>query len=249
MFLKKSLGQHFLKDRNILAKEAKLLGVKGKSVLEIGPGDGRLTEQLLLAGAKEVIAVEKDPRMAEILQNRFGTKPVRILNEDFLETRPFPIARIIGNIPYYISSGIVFRLKEFDFQQALLMVQDEFAKKMVAKPGSSEYGRLSVTSQLAYEVEYAQKVPAHLFAPAPKVNSAIILLRKKPKRIGQNEENIIRALFQHKNKTVRNALLHAGYSKENVENLGKLLALRPRQLGLGLVLEICAKLGPFGKTK
>lgn len=245
MFLRKSLGQHFLNDKNILAKEARLLGVEGKTVLEIGPGDGRLTEQLLLGGAEKVIAVEKDARMAEILKNRFEGKNVEIVNADFLEIGPseFKINKIAGNIPYYISSSIVFKLKEFEFEDAVLMVQDEFAKKMVAKPGGGGYGRLSVTAQLFYEVKYVQKVPASLFVPAPKVNSAVIMLKKRDIELPKGAEDVIRALFQHKNKTVRNALLDAGYTKERIETLGELLKARPRELGLESILGICRKLG------
>ena len=242
MFLKKHLGQHFLNDKNILAKEAKVLEVQGKSVLEIGPGDGRFTEQLLLAGAKTIITVEKDPRMAEILRERFASKPVEVIEADFLETEPIKIDRIAGNIPYYISSPILFRLTEFEFEKALLMVQDEFARKMVARPNESNYGRLSVTSQLFFKVKYVQKVSANLFTPPPRVNSAIILLEKTNAEVGRDAENIIRALYQHKNKTVRNALLDAGFEKEKLEKLGELLKLRPRALDLEKVLEICLKM-------
>ncbi len=245
MFLKKSLGQNFLKDKNILAKESRILEPKGKTVLEIGSGDGRLTEQLLLAGAKKIIAVEKDSRMVEIMKNRFEGKPVEVVNADFLEMHPegFKIEKIAGNIPYYISSPIIFKLKEFDFEDAVIMVQDEFARKMKAKAGDSNYGRLSVTSQLFYEIKYVQGVPAALFTPSPKVDSAIILLRKKPVEVRGKTEDVIRALFQHKNKTVRNALLDAGFEKEKLVVLGELLKKRPRELELRLIREICEKLG------
>lgn len=242
MFLKKSLGQHFLKDKNILAKEARLLDVKGKEVLEIGSGDGRLTGQLLLAGAKKIIAVEKDAALGELLKERFANEPVGIIIGDFLELKPFRIDKIAGNIPYYISSQIIFKLKEFDFENAILMVQDEFAKKMVARPNEKNYGRLSVTSQLFYEVKYVQKVPCSLFVPRPKVDSAIIMLKKRNTSLSQGAEGVIRALFQHKNKTVRNALMDAGYAKEKIEILGELQKQRPRALPLGEVLEICKKL-------
>lgn len=239
MHLKKSMGQHFLNDKNILAKEVRLLNVKDKIVLEIGAGDGRLTEQLLLAGAKKVIAVEKDKKLGAILQNNFAGKNVEIIIKDFLEIRPdFIFEKIIGNIPYYISSQILFKLKEFDFKDALLMVQDEFAKKMVAKPNDKNYGRLSVTSQLFYKIKYVQKIPSSVFIPIPRVNSAIILLKKKNVKITKNTENIIRVLFQHKNKTVRNALLDGCFEKEMIQSLGKLLKMRPRQLEQKKILEI-----------
>ncbi len=244
MQLKKSLGQHFLKDKNILAKEARLLDVKGKTVLEIGPGDGRLTEQLLLEGAKKIIAVEKDSRLSALLEQKLRGKPVQVINGDFLELEPqkFKIDRIAGNIPYYISGPILFKLKEYEFETAVLMVQEEFARKMVAKPGSSTYSRLSVTSQLFYEIKYVQKVPARLFTPAPKVDSAIIILKKTHRQMSPKAEEIIRALFQHKNKTVRNALFDASFGKADVEKLSGFLKLRPRELGLALIVEICEKL-------
>lgn len=235
MFLKKRLGQYFLKDRNILAKEARLLAPKGKVVLEIGPGDGRLTEQLLLAGAKEVMAVEKDKEMARFLIKRFEGKPVRVINADFLEINEATIGKIdkiTGNIPYYISSPIIFKLKEYEFEDAVLMVQDEFAKKMVAKPKTPKYGRLSVTSKLFYEVKYISKVSKTLFIPQPKVDSAIIMLKKTKVSAGENLEQVILALFQHKNKTIRNALLNAGFEKKCIDGLGKILKKRPRELGI-----------------
>lgn len=245
MFLKKHLGQNFLRDKNILAKEARLIKPDGRVVLEIGAGDGRLTEQLLLAGAKLVIAVEKDPGMAEILAQRFAGKPVRVLNADFLEldeATTGKVDKIAGNIPYYISSPIIFKLREFGFASAVLMVQDEFAKRMVAKPGSDEYGRLSVTSSLFYEVRYVQKVPRSLFIPVPKVDSAIIMLRKKDAKPDAHLERVILALFQHKNRTVRNALVSAGFPMEEVKKLGELLKKRPRELPIEAIKETAERL-------
>ncbi|MFA5076951.1 MAG: 16S rRNA (adenine(1518)-N(6)/adenine(1519)-N(6))-dimethyltransferase RsmA [Candidatus Micrarchaeia archaeon] len=243
--LKKSLGQHFLRDTNMLAKEARLLGPQGKTVLEIGPGDGRLTEQLLTAGAKQVIAVEKDFSLVKVLEGKFKGRPVHIIHADFLEISPAKLGKIhkiIGNIPYYISSPILFKLREFEFENALLMVQEEFARKMVAQPGTSGYGRLSVTSQLFYSVKYVQKVRRSLFFPAPKVDSAIILLEKKQVQGTEALEGTIRSIFQHKNRTVRNALLSSGFEKEGLEILGDALKKRPRELTLDEIKQISEKI-------
>ena len=248
--LKKSLGQHFLHDTNMLAKEARLLEPQGKTVLEIGPGDGRLTEQLLLAGASRIIAVEKDSYLVRILEDKFRNRPVHVLHADFLEISPArlgKIDKIAGNIPYYISSPIIFKLKEFDFENALLMVQEEFARKMVAQPGTSAYGRLSVTSQLFYYVKYVQKVRRSLFFPAPKVDSAIILLEKKQVRGTEALEGTIRSIFQHKNRTVRNALLSSGFENEGLEILGDALKKRPRELTLDEIKQISETIA--GKTQ
>lgn len=205
---KKSLGQCFLEDRNILRLEAKLLSPEHKTVLEIGPGDGRLTEEILALGPKRLVAVEKDPRFASILRDRFaGMECVEIIEADFLEAKLPAFDLVIGNIPYYISSDIVFRLAPMRFERGVLMVQKEFAKKMVAKPGDGNYGRLSVTSQIAFEIRFERMVLRHLFRPVPKVDSAIISLKPTGILLDQFQENIIRALFSHKNKTVRNALL------------------------------------------
>jgi len=211
---KKALGQNFLKDENILRKEVEIAEVAGKIVLEIGSGDGRLTEKILEANPKRIIAVEKDSSLVPVLRKKFfmcvNFGKIDLTEGDFLELQPAKVDVIIGNIPYYISSDIIFRLKDYEFEQAVLIVQKEFAEKMVAKPNDSNYGRLSVTSQLAFDVKLVLKVPRHLFYPAPKVDSAMILLKPTATRLTKKQEDVIRALFQHKNQTVRNALKHSG---------------------------------------
>ena len=203
----KKLGQVFLDNPRILEKEAEIAGVSGKAVLEIGPGDGRLTERLLVHGPKKLIAVEKDTRFAGILKEKFeGDSRVQIINADFLEIAIPEAEIIVGNIPYYISSPIIFRLKDAKFDYAVLMVQKEFAEKMVAKPNAANYGRLSITSQIFFRIEYVQTVPKMFFSPRPKVDSAIIKLQPTGAKLSQFEEDVIRKLFQHRNKTVRNAL-------------------------------------------
>ncbi|MEW6036419.1 MAG: 16S rRNA (adenine(1518)-N(6)/adenine(1519)-N(6))-dimethyltransferase RsmA [Candidatus Micrarchaeota archaeon] len=229
---KKSLGQHFLEDRNILALEAKLANPEHKTVLEIGPGDGRLTEQLLLLKPEKLIAVEKDARFAALLKQKFaGRADVEIVEADFLEFEPPKFDVAVGNIPYYISSDIVFRLAGMKFSHAVLMVQKEFAQKMAARPGEKNYGRLSVTSQLAFRVTLERTVLRHLFRPVPEVDSAIIILSPTGLRPSQFQENVIRWLFQHKNKTVRNALTHSKmFDAAELEKLGGMAGRRVRTL-------------------
>jgi len=235
---KKSLGQCFLEDRNILQLEAKLAGVTGKTVLEIGPGDGRLTSFLLKEHPKKIIVVEIDPKFVAILREKFGNK-IEIIEGDFLEIDLPDVDIVIGNIPYYISSDIIFRLAKLKIEKALLMVQKEFAQKMAAKPGESNYGRLSITSQLAFKLQLERVVLRHLFRPIPRVDSAIINLVPTGLGLTQFQENIIRWLFQHKNKTVRNALLDSKmFTKEELEKLGSFLKLRPANLSKENCLEI-----------
>lgn len=167
MELKKSLGQCFLQDRNILALEAKLAGPQGKTVLEIGPGDGRLTEAVLALKPKKVIAVEKDSRFASLLRERFAGK-AEIIEGDFLEAELPSCDIIIGNIPYYISSDIVFTIAPLKFERAVLMVQKEFAQKMVAKPGEKNYGRLSVTAHARFRYQARAYRAAPPLPPGPE---------------------------------------------------------------------------------
>ncbi|MFH1520957.1 MAG: 16S rRNA (adenine(1518)-N(6)/adenine(1519)-N(6))-dimethyltransferase RsmA [Candidatus Micrarchaeota archaeon] len=239
MIRKKSIGQCFLEDKNILQLEAKLADVSDKTILEIGPGDGRLTNFLLQQKPKKIIAVELDQRFVSILKEKFNKEKIEIIEADFLEFEIPEVDIIVGNIPYYISSDIVFKLANKKFEKAILMVQKEFAQKMVAKPGDKNYGRLSVTSQLAFDIKLERIVLRHLFRPMPKVDSAIIILRPTGLKLTQFQENIIRWLFQHKNKTVRNALIDSKmFSKNELEKLNNVLKQRPKALSKENCLEI-----------
>lgn len=238
---KKSLGQCFLEDRNILRLEAELAKAGGKVVLEIGAGDGRLTEAVLAKNPARIIAIELDSAFASLLRDKFAGKQVEVLEADAMEAELPQFDVAVGNIPYYISSGIIFRLATLQFERAVLMVQKEFAAKMAAEPGDSNYGRLSVTSGLCFSVKYERMVPRHLFRPMPKVDSAIIILTPTGRRPTQGEENVIRWLFQHRNRTVRNALLASKmFQPEELENpeLAPFLKRRPRTLTKEECLEI-----------
>lgn len=236
---KKSLGQCFLEDRNILRLEAGLAKVEGKKVLEIGAGDGRLTAILLQNNPGKIFAVEKDPYYASELRMKFAGKGVEVIEGDILEIDIPEIDVVVGNIPYYISSDIIFALKALPIEHAVLMVQKEFAQKMVAKPKEKNYGRLSVTSQLAFKISMERTVLRHLFRPVPDVDSAVIVLEPSGMKLTQFQENIIRFIFQHKNKTVRNALIDSKlFEKGELEGLGKFARRRGRTLTKEECLEI-----------
>ncbi len=236
MKLNKSLGQHFLNSQGILEFEATLANPKGKSVLEIGPGDGRLTGKLLEKEPKSLTVVEKDSRWAGHLRTKFENK-ITVIEGDFLKQPPFSVDVIIGNLPYYISSPIIFSLAKMNFQYAVLMVQLEFAKRMVAKPKTSEYGRLSVTSQLLFNTKLIKRVKKGAFTPAPKVDSAIILLKRKDFEMDKELEEFIRIIFQHKNQMIRNALKHGG-----IETKTELPKKRARELSKEEIIELSKKL-------
>ena len=198
-------------DEAILQYEAEEADVARKSVLEIGAGDGRLTSRLLKCNAGHVVAVEFDPKLAKLLRQKFaGAKRVKVHEGDFLEfdeTARFNV--IVGNIPYYITSPILLKLSRMDFGKAILCVQKEVAERMAAPSGSGNYGRLSVSCQLAFNVEILALVPRIAFSPVPKVDSCIVSLEKTGARLGEREERAIGALFSHKKKSVKNAVVDA----------------------------------------
>ena len=209
--MKAKLGQNFLADPAIIEFEAESAGVAKKSVLEIGAGDGRLTERLLKAGAGHVVAVEFDPKLARKLRIKFQHHTRAHVHEgDFLEfdeSARFNV--IVGNIPYYITTPILLKLARMPFDNAVLCIQKEVAARMVAAPGSREYGRLSVTCQVLFETEVLALVPKEAFSPKPKVDSCIISIRKTGAKLSEREENVIGALFSHKKKSVKNAVVDA----------------------------------------
>jgi 16S rRNA (adenine1518-N6/adenine1519-N6)-dimethyltransferase len=235
---KKKLGQCFLNDQNVLELEARLADVKGKRVLEIGAGDGRLTRKLLANNPRKLTVVEMDPFYASELRIKLGSR-IEVIEGDVLEENLPEADVIVGNIPYYISSDILFMMAGMKIERAVLMVQKEFALRMAAKPKEKNYGRLSVTAQLAFQITYERAVLRHLFSPAPEVDSAIILLRPSGKKLSQLEENVIRFIFQHKNKTVRNALLDSKFfNKDELGALGGFAKRRGRTLTKEECLEI-----------
>jgi len=209
--MKAKLGQNFLVDENVLAYEAQCADARGNSVLEIGAGDGRLTSKLLAFGAGHITAVEFDPKLAKRLRIRFaGARRVRVHEGDFLEfDEKAKFGRIVGNIPYYITSPILLKLSRMDFGKAVLCIQKEVAARMMAEPGSGGYGRLSVFSQLAYRAEALALVERSAFSPAPKVDSCIVSIEKTGFCMDECEERAVRALFSHRKKSVKNAVVDA----------------------------------------
>lgn len=209
--LNKRKGQNYLIDSNILHKIVDYADLsKNDTVLEIGAGIGTLTIPLA-ENAGKVIAIEQDRKIASILEKRLselGISNVEILPEDATKIDFSPFNKVVSNLPYKISSPITFKLIKYDFDFAILMYQLEFAQRMVAKPGESNYSRLSLMLHFCADIEMLFEVSKHAFFPNPKISSAVIkLIPDKKAEIDEFFTKTSRALFQHKKKKVRNALL------------------------------------------
>lgn len=215
---KKHLGQHFLTDKNIAAKIVDSLKPAGRyhQVLEVGPGMGILSDFLLQKPEYEVSLIDIDTESYEYLQKKYQQLGQRLINADFLEmdfkevfSGPFAI---IGNFPYNISSQILFKVLDSRQQvvEVVGMFQKEVAERCSAKPGSKEYGILSVFLQAYYKVEYLFTVKAGVFNPPPKVLSAVIrLTRNSAETLNCDEKlfwQIVKAGFNQRRKTLRNAV-------------------------------------------
>ncbi len=183
-----SLGQNFLPDRPLLEALAASTDVtEGSAIIEIGPGLGHLTRVLCKRGSK-ILAIEKDRRLADTLGERIGEpENLTVVNGDILEVETQVIedwregkkCLVIGNLPYYCSSQILIRLYEEwlpIWERCGFLLQEEVVDRLVAKPGSKTYGRLSVLTQLYSRPRKTRKVPPHLFVPKPEVTSAWIVL-------------------------------------------------------------------------
>jgi len=242
---KKSLGQHWLRDIDSLEAmcEAAQVGSQD-TVLEIGPGLGTLTE-LLVQRAERVIAVEFDHLLAVQLANRVKADNLSVFESDILRF-DFGEApanyKVVANIPYYLTSNLIRVLSETTNspQAAVLLVQKEVAERVAAKPG--DMSLLSVTAQFYWEVQLGREVPAELFTPPPKVDSQILILRKRTDPLFQDVDpkaffRLVKAGFSQRRKTLLNSLgagLHL--SRAETEALCQAAGIdssrRPQTLGL-----------------
>jgi 16S rRNA (adenine1518-N6/adenine1519-N6)-dimethyltransferase len=229
---KKSFGQHFLLDLNVTRKIARLAGpLEGQTVIEVGPGPGGLTRALLEAGAARVIAIEKDPRFADLLQALAGAAKGRlsVVEADALgvdETalvaaqaeaeRPGAGVHIVANLPYNVGTPLLIKWLTGPFTPAsmTLMFQKEVAQRIVARVGDDDYGRLAVICQACAACRIAMTLPARAFTPPPKVESAVVRLDPRPDRPSPTRrsrlETVTRAAFGQRRKMLRASLKPIG---------------------------------------
>ena len=209
---RKRFGQHFLRDEAIIeAMMARLSPAAGEHFLEIGPGDGALTAALLRTPII-LTAVEIDRELAALLRRRFGER-LRLLADDVLRVDLSKMladgrTRVVGNLPYNISTPLLLRLASCRPRDMHLMLQREVAMRLCAAPGDSSYGRLTVTVKLSFEVCEILRVPPAAFSPPPKVHSAVVRLRpqKSPIPYSPKLAAILTAAFQSRRKMLGNAL-------------------------------------------
>lgn len=205
------LGQNFLVDkiaRDMIVDSADL--AKSDIVLEIGPGRGFLTEALV-ARAGKVIAVEKDIRLASILKHNYrGTRKLRVIEGDILKVKLPSFTKIVCTPPYNISSQLVLLLLSKKFRRAVLTLQKEFAERLRAKPGSPDYGRISVMVQHKSLVEVAGVILKESFRPVPRVDSAVVIMRRKKPDVAVRSERIftdmVRFMFTQRRKKAAKVL-------------------------------------------
>jgi 16S rRNA (adenine1518-N6/adenine1519-N6)-dimethyltransferase len=225
--LSKNFGQNLLTDRNIIEKIVDALEIaQGDTVLEIGPGFGALTCELIKR-AGNVVAVEIDKRIIPILEEvTEGADNLSIVNEDFLKFDMSALGgdyKVIGNLPYYITTPIIARMLELRVAPRCMvfMVQKEVAARLLAKPGGRDYGAISVLVAYKAEASYAMDVTREVFMPKPQVDSSVIVLKPFAReRVPVAEElffRVVKAGFGQRRKMLSNALKVLGYSTEALE--------------------------------
>ena len=241
---KKSLGQNFLTDQNILKKIVDVTKIEKKSILEVGPGTGNLTSFILKNNPKNFFLIEKDENLISLLTNEFKDR-VKIINDDILKIDEKKIYKekliVFGNLPYNISTEILSKWilnlddKKFWFDCLILMFQKEVADRIISKFNSKKYGRLSILSNWKLEIEKICDIKPSSFYPKPKVDSSLLFF--KPKKIFYNFKNpktlemITRIFFNQRRKMLKkpfNQLFNGNLDIAKKLNID--LNLRPQNL-------------------
>ncbi|MBU5437042.1 16S rRNA (adenine(1518)-N(6)/adenine(1519)-N(6))-dimethyltransferase RsmA [Tissierella sp. MSJ-40] len=262
----KSLGQNFLIDGNIVRK----IGIEGEItkedyVLEIGPGMGTLTEELSLR-AKKVVAVELDKTLLPILDETLEScDNIEIIHGDILKIDIQKLidekldggpVKVVANLPYYVTTPIIAKLLEEDLnlESIIVMVQKEVAERMVANPGSKQYGSLSVFVNFYSHPKIVVKVPKTVFMPQPKIDSAVIKLTLKENLPDVDRDQffkVVKAAFSKRRKTIINSLSTYGFNidkeciKETLEQLNIKLEERAENLSVEDFIKISKTLPPL----
>tara|TARA_B100001063_G_scaffold236985_1_gene257356 strand:- start:732 stop:1520 length:789 start_codon:yes stop_codon:yes gene_type:complete len=241
---KKSLGQNFLIDQNIIEKITNTVDITDKSILEVGPGTGNLTSSILKKKPKKIFVVEKDDNLSSILEKKFENKIV-IINKDILNINENLISNdqlvVFGNLPYNISTEILCKWilnlndKKIWFSKLLLMFQKEVADRIVSNYNSSNYGRLSIISNWKLDIEKIIDIKPNCFFPKPKVESSLLKFTPKKNffelKDPNNLEKITRIFFNHRRKMIKKPFNQIFSKNTNIlKKLDISLNLRPQNL-------------------
>jgi len=249
---KKSLGQNFLIDKNIINKIINVVPIKDKSILEVGPGTGNLTSFILNQNPKKFIVIEKDKNLAMNLEKIFKNKVI-VINQDILDVNEKFLSNdklnVFGNLPYNISTEILCKWilnldkEKFWFSNLILMFQKEVADRIIANVNTSNYGRLSIISNWKLDIKKICEVKPQSFSPEPKINSSLILLKPKKNffkiKDPKNLEKITRIFFNHRRKMIKkpfNQLFNGNL--EIAKKLNIDLNLRPQNLDVNIYFQL-----------
>tara|TARA_B100000780_G_scaffold160649_1_gene112274 strand:- start:341 stop:1129 length:789 start_codon:yes stop_codon:yes gene_type:complete len=245
MFIKpkKSLGQNFLIDRNVLEQIVDTVEITNKEILEVGPGSGNLTTFILKKNPKKLYVIEKDDDLALLLEDKFSNE-INIINDDVLKISEDKISdeklTVFGNLPYNISTEILSRWvinlnKNFWFESLILMFQKEVADRIIAESNTSKYGRLSILSNWKLNIKKITDIKPQSFSPRPKVDSSLLLFTPRENffelKDAKNLEMITRVFFSQRRKMLKKPFNRVfNNAKEISEKFNIDLNLRPQNL-------------------
>ena len=249
---KKSLGQNFLIDQNILQKIVNTVSINSNSeILEIGPGTGNLTNYLIKKNPKKIFVVEKDNNLSMLLDKKFKNK-INIINNDILKISENLISKqklvVFGNLPYNISTEILAKWitsknKSFWFSKLILMFQKEVADRIIAKINTSNYGRLSILSNWKLDVKKIMNISRNSFFPKPKIESSLLIFSPKNKFYKitnpKNLEMITRVFFNQRRKMIKKPFKRIFENPDEIaKKLNINLNLRPQNLSPDMYYKI-----------
>ena len=252
---KKSLGQNFLIDQNVIKKIINLIDTTNKNILEIGPGTGNLSRQILKKKPNNFFVIEKDYDLVKLLKKKFN-KEIKIINNDILKVEENTISNqvltVYGNLPYNISTEILIKWilnlnqKKIWFDYLVLMFQKEVADRIISKFNTKSYGRLTVLANWRLKIKKICNIAPSSFTPKPKVESTLLLFEPKINFVKfknpKNFEKMTRTFFMHRRKMIKKPFLKLFNDDQNLAlEMGLDLKLRPQNLDLDDYFDLTKK--------
>ena len=248
---KKSLGQNFLIDQNIIDKIVNILDLKNRNILEIGPGTGNLTEGILRKSPKKVLVIEKDNNLASLLREKFKDK-IKVINKDILRVNENSLSNqtltVFGNLPYNISTEILCKWilnleQKIWFDSLILMFQKEVADRIISNFDTKSYGRLTVLANWRLDIEKICDIGPLSFQPRPKIESTVLFFKPKKKffllKNSKNLEKITRIFFMHRRKMIKKPYYQLFNGDESIAlKIGINLNSRPQNLDFKTYLQL-----------